>query len=260
MRISATIITFNEEKNIREAIASVAWADEVLVVDSESTDDTRKIARDLGARVIVQPWLGFSAQKQFATDQASNDFILSLDADERVTPGLRDEILDLCRVGKLADGYTIPRLSIYMGREIRHGGWYPDRQLRLFQRHRGKWNGRIVHESFVLVRGASKAQLTNDLLHYSVPDPQYHAKLIAERYAPLAASQAMKEGKTSNLLKVVFSGWAAFCRSYFLKLGFLDGEAGYRIATFAAHHSRLKNLILRDLIDQNADSHRDLQL
>ena len=184
MHISAVIIAFNEENDIADAINSVAWADEVLVVDSESTDRTVEIAQSLGAKVLVQSWLGFSAQKQFAVDAAANDWILSLDADERVSTALRDEIADLKVEGPNADGYTIPRLSIYLGREIRHGGWYPDRQLRLFHRRRGRWNSRIIHESFSLQPDAVEGRLRNDLLHFSVKSIEHHARMIAERYAP----------------------------------------------------------------------------
>ena len=128
VKVSAVIISFNEEKNISDALRSVAWADEILVVDSKSTDRTREIAESLGARVLVRQWPGFSAQKQFAADSAANDWILSLDADERVTDGLQEEIERIRKTGPKYDGYSIPRLSIYLGREIRLGGWYPDRQ------------------------------------------------------------------------------------------------------------------------------------
>lgn len=243
MQVSAVIIAFNEEDKIADAISSVRWADEVLVVDSESTDRTRDIAAELGARVIVQPWQGFSEQKQFAADSASNDWILSLDADERVTPALRDEIGQLPDRPS-ADGFTIPRLSVYMGREIRHGGWYPDRQLRLFDRRKGRWNGRIIHESFKLSGDATPGILKGDLLHYSVDGPAHHAAMIAVRYAPLAAQQMEKEGKRTSFTNALVAGWAAFIRHYFLKLGFLDGVPGFCIAWFAAHHARLKHLIL----------------
>jgi glycosyltransferase involved in cell wall biosynthesis len=165
VKISAVIITFNEEKNIGDAIRSVDWADEVLIVDSESTDRTREIAANLGAKVITRPWPGFAAQKQFAVDSASNDWILSLDADERVAETLRREIESVREKGPDKVGYTIPRLSIYLGREIRHGGWYPDRQLRLFDRRTGKWKSRVIHESFAMAEGSTVGQMNGDLLH-----------------------------------------------------------------------------------------------
>ncbi|MBA3439556.1 MAG: glycosyltransferase family 2 protein [Pyrinomonadaceae bacterium] len=147
MKLSATIITFNEAGNIRHACESVAWADEVLVVDSESTDDTRVIAHECGARVINRPWPGFGAQKQFAAEAAKHDWIFSLDSDERVSEELRASIMKLRGVdeGQMADGYRIARRSFYMKRWIRGGGWYPDYQLRLYRRGRGRWEQALVH-------------------------------------------------------------------------------------------------------------------
>src|SRR5258708_31436238 len=149
MKITAAIITFNEAENIQAACESVAWADEILVVDSESTDDTREIAGRCGARVIVNAWPGFSAQKQFSTDAAAHDWIFSLDADERISPELQASIAAL-RGGStqsLADGYRVARRAFYMGRWIRGGGWYPHPQLRLFKRPRRAWGGALIHES-----------------------------------------------------------------------------------------------------------------
>src|SRR5437870_11134531 len=149
MKLSATIITFNEAENIRAACESVAWADEILVVDSESTDSTREIALDCGARVMVNAWPGFAAQKQLAVEAAKHDWIFSLDADERVSPELLASILSLrdAAESQLAQGYRVPRRAFYMGRWIRGGGWYPDYQLRLFHRSHGRWGRRLVHES-----------------------------------------------------------------------------------------------------------------
>ena len=247
VKVSAVIITHNEERNIADAIRSVAWADEILVVDSESTDRTRETAEDLGARVVVKPWPGFAAQKQFATESASNDWILSLDADERVTEELRKEIEVIRRAGPKFDGYSIARRSIYLGREIRFGGWYPDRQLRLFDRRRGRWKDRIIHESFELADGLRTGKLLGDLLHYSVENPEHHARMIVGRYAPLSARQMFAEGKRTSRFKAVVSCVSAFLRSYVFKLGFLDGFPGLLIAYFAAHNSLLKHLILLEL-------------
>src|SRR5215213_8433194 len=154
VKISAVFITFNEEKNIRQAIESVVWADEILIVDSESGDRTREIAESLGAKVIVRKWLGFARQKQFAVDNAANDWIFSLDADERVSDELREEILRLKNSSPAADGYKIPRLSFYMNRPIRHGGWYPDWQTRFFNRRKGVWKDVLIHESVEMSEGA----------------------------------------------------------------------------------------------------------
>ncbi len=250
MKISAVIIAFNEEKNIRAAIESVGWADEILVVDSESTDKTREIAEGAGATVVIQPWLGFSAQKQFAIDMASNDWILSLDADERVSIPLREEILKL---ESNAEGFTMPRLSIYMNREIRHGGWYPDRQLRLFDRRKGKWKDVAVHESFQMIDSATIGKLNGDILHYSVENAEHHHRMIGERYAPLAAKQMFADGRRTSFLKVMSAGLAAFARSYILKLGFLDGLPGFCIARFAAHHAFMKHLLLWEIQSTGRD-------
>lgn len=244
VKISAVIITHNEEKNIAEALRSVDWADELVVVDSESDDRTREIAEETGARVIVREWPGFARQKQFAADSAANDWVLSLDADERVTDELADEIRRVRSAGFTADGYRIPRLSIYMNRPVRHGGWYPDRQLRLFNRTKGRWKDVRVHESFVLGPGSTVGDLAGDLLHYSVDDAAHHHRMIGERYAPLAAEQMLADGRTTSALKLAAAGPAAFLRSYILKLGILDGVPGFAIAKFAAHHAFLKHLIL----------------
>ena len=248
MQISAVIISYNEEKNIEDAIRSLSWADEILVVDSESTDRTRELAGSLGARVLINSWQGFSAQKQFAVDSAAHDWIFSLDADERVSPALEKEIREVQENSSRPEAYKIPRLSYYMGREIKHGGWYPDLQLRLFDRRKGKWNGRIVHESVQMEPGSEIRNLRADILHYSVEGAAHHNRMIAERYAPLGARTMHEEGRRTTRSKAIFSGIFAFVRSYILKLGFLDGFPGFCIAYFAAHHSFMKHLMLIELI------------
>jgi glycosyltransferase involved in cell wall biosynthesis len=249
MRITAAIITFNEEVHIRAACESVAWADELIVVDSQSTDKTREIAVACGARVLNQVWPGFAAQKQFATDQASQEWVFSLDADERVSEELETSIHNLREENddKLADGYLIARRSYYMGRWIRGGGWYPDRQLRLFRKSLGRWEGPHIHESVKLTSGARIANLAGDILHYPSPDAAYHHRMIGERYAPLAARQMFEAGRRTSALKIAIVGPATFIRSFFLKSGFRDGLAGLSIASFAAHHAFLKHLMLWEM-------------
>ena len=247
MKISAVIIAFNEEKNIADAVRSVEWADEIIVVDSESTDSTREIAASLGARVVVNKWPGFSDQKQFAVDQASNDWIFSLDADERVSDDLRQEIDRIRNNGPLADAYKIPRLSYYMGRAIRHGGWYPDLQLRLFDRTKGKWNGAVIHESVKMAVGSKVERLRGEIIHHTIDNLAHHGTMIAERYAPLGALKMYEEGRRTSPLIAAFSAWFTFVRGYFLKLGFLDGFAGFYIAYFAAHNTFLKHAILVEM-------------
>lgn len=250
MKISAVIIAGNEEKNIARAVDSVSWADEVLVIDSESDDRTREIAGDHGARVIVRPWEGFSAQKQFAVDSAMNEWIFSLDADEEVSPALRDELLRIKSQGEPEfAGFRIPRLSFYMGRPIRHGGWYPDRQLRLFDRRRARWKQVLIHES--VEASGPVGSLRADIFHFSVDDVSHHHRMIGERYAPLAAESMFAAGRRTSALRLMTAGGIAFIQSYFIKLGFLDGVAGFVIARFAAHHAFLKHSILYE--KQSAD-------
>lgn len=253
MKISATIITFNEAENIREACASVAWADEIVVVDSESTDATRDIAAECGARVIVNPWPGFAAQKQFAVDTARHDWIFSLDADERVSDELQKTIRALLQrdEARLADGYRIARRAFYLGRWIRGGGWYPDLQLRLFKRTHGSWGLRLIHESVNMEPSARIETLSGDLLHYSMRDAAHHRQTIEERYAPLGAQQMFADGKRTSRVAKVLAGPLTYLRSLVLKGGWRDGRAGLTIAKLAAHHASLKHEILYEIQTQH---------
>jgi len=257
LKISATIITFNEAEHIAAACESLTWADEIVVVDSESSDATREIARECGARVIVQSWLGFAGQKQFAAESATHDWVFSLDADERVSDELRGSIEALRTVDdtRRADGYRIARRTFYMNRWICGGGWYPDRQLRLYRRARGTWAGAHVHESVKMNATSRIEMIDGDILHYSIPDAAHHHRMIGERYAPLAALQAFERGKRTSPLKIITAAPLAFLRNYVLKLGVRDGLAGYSIARFAAHHAFLKNVLLWEMqqSDKNID-------
>jgi glycosyltransferase involved in cell wall biosynthesis len=246
MKISATIITLNEEANIRDACDSLAWADEIVVVDSGSTDKTREIAEGCGARVVVKDWPGFAAQKQFAAEQASHDWIFSLDADERISEELKASIVKLRKTSEdqRADGYRMARRSFYQGQWIKGGGWYPDWQLRMYRKARGKWQPRHIHESVKMDATARLEKLDGDILHYSVRDAAHHHRMIGERYAPLAARQMFEAGRRTSALKIATAGPAAFLGSLVLKGGFRDGVAGISIAGFAAHHAFLKHLML----------------
>lgn len=253
MKITATIITFNEESNIKAACDSVAWADEIVVVDSNSTDATREIAASCGARVISNEWPGFGAQKQFAVNRAQHDWIFSLDADERVSDQLRKsiEVLKNQPRAEGIDGYVVARRTFYQGRWIRGGGWYPDYQLRLFNRTKGHWKLRHIHESVVMDTGARIGEVVGDLLHYTSPNAAHHHRMIGERYAPLAAQQMFEEGRRTSVFKVASAGPSAFIRTWLLKGGFRDGLAGFTIASFAAHHAFLKHLMLWEMQTTN---------
>ncbi|HSB26771.1 MAG TPA: glycosyltransferase family 2 protein [Pyrinomonadaceae bacterium] len=249
MKISATIITFNEEANIGAACESLTWADEIVVVDSESTDATRDIAMAAGARVVVNPWPGFATQKQLAVDQSSHEWVFSLDADERVSGMLHASIESVKKSeeSQLAQGYLIARRTYYQDKWIRGGGWYPDRQLRLFRKDSGHWKKRRIHESVEMNPGTRVARLEGDILHYTARDAAYHHQMIGERYAPLAALQMFEEGKTTSPTKIATAAPSAFLRSLVLKGGFRDGLAGISIASFAAHHAFLKHLMLWEM-------------
>ncbi|HZI18411.1 MAG TPA: glycosyltransferase family 2 protein [Pyrinomonadaceae bacterium] len=249
MKISAVIITNNEAEHIRDACESVAWADEIVVVDSHSTDATREIARDCGARVIERDWPGFARQKQFAAESAAHEWVFSLDADERVSPELRRSIeaLRAAPPETLAPGYRVARRSFYMGRWIRGGGWYPDYQLRLWDRRRGRWEGAHVHESVKMEEGTRVETLAGDLHHYSVRDASHHHRMIGDRYAPLAARQMFEAGRRTSPLRIAAAAPSAFVRSLVLKGGFRDGLAGLAIASFAAHHAFLKHILLWEM-------------
>ena len=248
MKISAVIIAGNEEQKIADAIRSVDWADEVLVIDSESTDRTWEIAESLGSRVVSRTWPGFSAQKQFGVEAATFDWILSLDADERISPELRAEILHIQRsASQDAGGYRIPRLTYYMKRPIRHCGWYPDRQLRLFDRRKGKWKDVLVHESVEMRTDAKIENLSGEIIHFTSDGALHHHEMIGTRYAPLAAQQMFENGKQTSALRIATAGAIAFFSTYVLKMGFLDGLPGFCIARFAGQHAFLKHLRLWEL-------------
>jgi glycosyltransferase involved in cell wall biosynthesis len=231
--ITGTIITFNEEDRIAEAIASLACCDEVIVVDSGSTDRTCEIALARGARVISRTWEGYSKQKNFAAWSASNDWILSLDADERVSVELSAEIVQWKRTNPDAEAVSMPRRVFYLGQWIGHSGWYPDRKIRLYDRRRAQWEGDFVHES---MKVDGRVDLfDSDLLHFPYRNFQDHLSRI-DRYTQLASEAARKKGKRSNPIKLVFGPLAAFLSSFVAHAGFLDGWRGLLIAWMGARY------------------------
>jgi glycosyltransferase involved in cell wall biosynthesis len=243
--LSAVLIAQNEEKTIAPALASVAFCDEIVLVDSGSSDATRELAAAAGARVIVNaPWPGFVAQRDLAVRTARHDWVLALDADERVTPALRAEIDALRRNGCPAAGYRIPRVSYYLGRSIRGTDWYPDWQVRLFDRTRAGWQGDLVHES-VVVRGPL-GRLRGELEHHPYADISDHLRKI-DAYTTLWARQAHSAGRSATLGHVVLgAAWAGF-RNYVLKRGFLLGGAGLLVSVLNTHYTFVKLAKLREL-------------
>jgi glycosyltransferase involved in cell wall biosynthesis len=235
-RVTATVITFNEAANIEAALASLAFADEIVVVDSESTDDTVAIARRFTDKVWVRPWPGYIAQKNFAAEQASHDWIFSLDADERVSPRLADEIRGLPAEGAPA-GYRIPRVTFHLGRWLRSTDWYPDYQLRLYDRRRARWAGRHVHES-VRADGAV-GRLNGEILHYAYRDLSHHLQTM-DRYTTLAARQMFEDGRRAGWWDLALHPPAAFFRNYVLRGGFRDGVPGLIVSAMNARYVGLK--------------------
>jgi glycosyltransferase involved in cell wall biosynthesis len=237
-RISACVITYNEVDRIRECIESLSFCDEILVVDSHSQDGTRACARECGARVVKQDWLGHIAQKAFATRAASHEWVLCLDADERISDALRAEIL-IGQADGFRDtvGYHMPRLSQYQGKWIRHGTWYPNRRLRLFDRRRGHWGGVNPHDS-VTVDGRTQ-RLRGDLLHipYRTRQEQLHT---IDQYTSIAAEELLRRGCSAAPLRMVFNPVFRVIRSLVLKLGFLDGKRGITLAVMEARYAFLK--------------------
>ncbi len=234
--LSVILITRNEAANIRACMESVAWADERIVVDSGSTDDTVAIARSMGAQVYEHDWPGFGPQKNRALGYANGDWVFSIDADERVTPELRAELEQAMREGG-AEGYYCPRLSQFCGSFIRHSGWYPDYVLRLFQRGKGRFSDSLVHES-VQLQGRS-AKLKSPLLHYSYLDRADVERKVAH-YSDAAARQMHAAGKHTTLLRAALSAGWAFVRTWVIRLGMLDGRAGWGIAMMNARTTWLK--------------------
>jgi glycosyltransferase involved in cell wall biosynthesis len=237
-RVSVVVVTLNEEERIRECLESVAWADELIVVDAESHDKTAAIARELTDHVIVRPWAGFAAQKNFGLAQAGGEWILSLDADERVSPALRAEIAAVLEEGG-AEGYAVPRRNVFWGRWVRHGGLYPDWQVRLFRRGRGRFVERAVHES-VTIDGRVE-RLRAPLDHRSYRDvADFLAR--ADRYTSLAAEEWVAAGRPVRpLLDLVARPAGRFLAMYVARAGFLDGWRGFLLATLYAYYVLMRS-------------------
>ncbi len=235
--LSATIITRNEARNIARAIRSLSCADEVVVVDANSTDETREIAASLGARVLQHPWEGFAAQKNFASAQARHDWILSLDADEDLDADAQAAVRQWKASAPAAHGYRFARRAFYLGRWILRSGWYPDFKLRLFQRNHGTWQGSYVHES-VAVRGKVET-LPGEILHYTCDSLEEHRQRI-EFYTDLAAQEMLARGDKVSLAKRCLGPPWIFLHTYLLRWGILDGLPGFWIAWMAARYVRRK--------------------
>lgn len=237
VHISATIITCNEERNIARAIESLRCCDEILVVDSGSTDRTCEIATLHGARVVEVAWLGYAAQKNHAASLATHDWILSIDADEALSEALEGEIWQLKKQGPRHEAYEFARLAQYLGRWILHSGWYPDRKARLYDRRKARWVGEFVHESLAV--DGSVGQLEGNLLHFTCDSLTEHVKTM-NRYTTLAAQELVARKKRITWLRLLMDPPLTFLRSFVFKAGFRDGLEGFIIAYMAATYNFLK--------------------
>ena len=236
-RVTVTIITKNEAAHIGAAIDSASWADEIIVVDSGSSDDTVALAAAKGVRVESRAWTGWVDQKNFAASLAANDWIFSLDADERVTPALAHEIKGLLSTDPPNAAYKVPRVTFHLGRWIRTTDFYPDFQTRLYDRRAARWDGHYVHESVKTAGPVSR--LSQELQHYSYADLSDHLDRI-NAYSSLAARQMYERGRRARAFDLFAQAPAAFLRNYILRRGILEGSAGFVISMVNAYSVFLK--------------------
>ncbi|MEY3398517.1 MAG: hypothetical protein RL220_1111 [Bacteroidota bacterium] len=246
MKLSAAIITFNEEHNIGRCIESLKGvADEIVVVDSFSTDRTQEICEKAGARFIRNPFEGHIQQKNFALNQCTGDWILSLDADEALDDPLRESIR-MAIADETAEGFRMNRLTYYCGHWVKHCGWYPDTKLRLVRKGRAEWRGVNPHDRLDLISGADSGFLIGDILHYSYYTREDHLRQI-EYFSGIASKELFQRGKKISLVMMVVKVIAQFLKSYVFKLGFLDGMTGWNISRLSAFATWRKYTMLRNL-------------
>lgn len=249
LKLSAVIITYNEEKYIEQCLNSLKGiADEIVVVDSLSTDKTEEICLNFGVKFTKQPFLGYREQKNFACQQAENDYILSLDADEALSSKLREEILKLKAKEKwYFDGYSFNRLNNYCGQWMHHTAYYPDRKIRLFNRNRSTWGGINPHDKIVLKPGSKLVHVKGDILHWVIDSYEDHINKI-NKFSTISARSYKALGKKSGIAKILFDPPYRFIRSYFFKLGILEGFNGFVVSVFSAYSGFLKYSKLRRLM------------
>ena len=243
--LSAIIITLNEERNIQQCLDSVHFCDEIIVVDSGSNDSTVKIATEFGATVITQDWLGYGPQKQFAVEQANNDWVLCIDADEVISPPLKNSIMAIDFLTRSPIAYKMPRKNHFLGRALHHGEGYPDLSLRLFHRSNSRWSTDKVHEGVITDNSKIKT-LTGDLLHFSEETLSHYINK-QNQYTLLQAQALFAQGKYCDPSKCFTSPLIRFVKFYFFRLGFLDGAAGFIHITIGCFNAFCKYAKLLEL-------------
>jgi len=250
--LSACLITFHEEKNIRDCLESIKWVEDIVIVDSLSHDSTVSICREYTNRVFQKEWQGHVKQKNCALDHAKNEWVLCLDADERISPELREEIENhLSKDDKSFDGYLFPRHSFYLGRWINHCGWYPDNKLRLFKKSKGHWGGKDPHDK-VILQGATK-QLSGELLHFVYKNLSHQLQTV-DSFSTITARVLESESKKFSLFKLLFRPPFKFFGMYVIKKGFMDGLPGFIIAVSSSFYVFLKYAKLWELGKHKSES------
>jgi len=246
IKLSAVIITYNEEKKIERCLLSLkSVADEIIVVDSFSTDRTEEICLKHGAVFSKHPFEGYIEQKNYALTCATNDYILSIDADEALSEELKKSIMKV-KAKWDHDGYFFNRFNNYCGQWIQHSNWYPDQKLRLFDRRKGKWGGTNPHDRFILIKGATKKQLKGDLLHWVLSTYEDHIDK-ANKFSTIAAEEAFKKGREASIITILSHAMWRFVKSYIVRLGILDGYNGFVISSFSSYTVFLKYIKLRQM-------------
>ena len=246
IKLSAAIITYNEEQNIERCLSSLSdIADEIIVADSGSTDRTKEICLKYNVKFLLHPFTGHIEQKNFALSQCSFDYVLSIDADECLSEDLKTNIRGI-KNNWVKDGYYVNRLTNYCGKWIHHCGWYPDKKLRLFKKDKGKWGGSNPHDRMMLNDPQNFGQLKADLLHYSYYTIEGHLQQV-NKFTTIGADSEFKSGKRTSLLMIIFKPIVRFFRDYFFHLGLLDGYYGFVICRISAHAVFIKNVKLYQL-------------
>ncbi|MEA1981791.1 MAG: glycosyltransferase family 2 protein [candidate division Zixibacteria bacterium] len=254
MKISAVIITKNEEKNITRCLESLKWVDEIIVVDSESTDKTVEIAKSFNAKIVSPIWEGYGKAKNSGVDAACGEWILSVDADEELSEKLKVEIKEIINNSDACDGYYLKRKTKFMGQWILHCGWYPDYILRLFKKSKGRFDDKVIHERVIVMGTTGKTN--GELLHYSYESlEQYFEKF--NRYTTISAKEEFSKGTKVGVVKLFIKTFAAFVKHYIIKLGLLDGTVGFVISVLSAKAVFVKYSKLMELIKKEKHGNKN---
>jgi glycosyltransferase involved in cell wall biosynthesis len=237
MPVSVIVITLNEERNIQACLETVRWADEIILVDSHSTDRTIEIAKQYTDKIFLSDFKGYSRNKTMAVQQATSEWILWIDADERIPAALADEIQQVVKTNPVENGFEMPRKAIFLGRWIRHCGWYPGYVLRLFRKDKARFSDLAVHEGVVL-EGARR-RLQNDIIHHT-DDSLEHYLWKLNRYTTMAAQERFERRKRAGIWSILFHPWHLFIKMYFWRLGFLDGVEGLMLCLLSSGYVAAK--------------------